>query len=170
MFVVPNFADTYRFLVVPFQEGPGKRGHLDICGAKVARLSGNTGVEPSMFPLEHLHQIEAADPRAQATFPCCRCCLALQMWFLQCASVGGLWGVFLSSASLPAGIYCITSSRYLWHHYQLYHITIATGVDSFHFRAVWILSTRRLSVVGFVVRRSGSFLLNLPAWPLQCGP
>ena len=70
-FVIPNFADTGRFLVVQFQGGPGKRGHLDIRGANVVRSSGMTGVEPSMSPRERLHQIEAADPRAQATFPCC---------------------------------------------------------------------------------------------------
>ena len=67
-FVIPNFADTYRLLVVQFQEGPGKRGHLDIRGAKVVRPSGITGVEPSMSPRERLHQIEAADPRARTKF------------------------------------------------------------------------------------------------------
>ena len=67
-FVIPNFADTYRLLVVQFQEGPGKRSHLDTRGAKVVRASGITSAEPIMSPLERLHEIEAADPRAQAKF------------------------------------------------------------------------------------------------------
>ena len=67
-FVTPNFADTYSPLVVQLHEGPGKRSHLDIRGAKVVRASGITGAEPIMPPLERMHQIEAADPRAQAKF------------------------------------------------------------------------------------------------------
>ena len=44
------------------------------------------------------------------------------------------------------------------HHHRYFIIAISAavfcpGVDSFHFRAVWILSTRLLSVVGFVVAR-----------------
>ena len=67
-FVTTNFADTYSLLVVQFHEGPGKRSHLDIRGAKVVRASGIRGAEPIMPPLERMHQIEAADPRAQAKF------------------------------------------------------------------------------------------------------
>ena len=67
-FVTPNFADTYSPLVLQLHEGPGKRSHLDIRGAKVVRASGITGAEPIMPPLERMHQIEAADPRAQAKF------------------------------------------------------------------------------------------------------
>ena len=51
-FVTPNFADTYSPLVVQLHEGPGKRSHLDIRGAAVARASGITGAEPIMPPLE----------------------------------------------------------------------------------------------------------------------
>ena len=64
-FVTPNFADTYSPLVVQLHEGPGKRSHLDI---REARASGITGAEPVMPPLERMHQIVAADPRAQAKF------------------------------------------------------------------------------------------------------
>ena len=64
-FVTPNFADTYSPLVVQLHEGPGKRSHLDI---RQARASGITGAEPVMPPLERMHQIVAADPRAQAKF------------------------------------------------------------------------------------------------------
>ena len=67
-FVTTNFADTYSLLVVQFHEGPGKRSHLDIRGAAVARASGIMGAEPIMPPLERMHQIVAADPRAQAKF------------------------------------------------------------------------------------------------------
>ena len=67
-FVTPNFADTYSPLVVQLHEGPGKRSHLDIRGAEVVRAGGITAAEPIMPPLERMHQIVAADPRAQAKF------------------------------------------------------------------------------------------------------
>ena len=54
-------------------------------------------------------------------------------------------------------------------HHHRYFITakfavlFCPGVDSFHFRAAWILSTRLLSVVGFVLRWSGFFPLECPS-------
>ena len=49
------------------------------------------------------------------------------------------------------------------HHHLHFSIVISTvlfcpGVDSFHFRSVWILSTRLLSAVKFVLRWSGFFV------------
>ena len=60
--------------------------------------------------------------------------------------------LFLSKASLPAGIYCrskmLVSSVVFC--FVMCGVTSAVlfcpGVDSFHFRSVWILSTRLLSV------------------------
>ena len=46
-------------------------------------------------------------------------------------------------------------------------VLFSTIVDSFHFRAVWILSTRRLSVVGFGLRWSPLVLLSLEACPAR---
>ena len=66
-FVTPNFADTYSPLVLQLHEGPGKRSHLDIRGGAVARPGGVTSPAPTMPSLERMHQMLAADPRAQAT-------------------------------------------------------------------------------------------------------
>ena len=51
------------------------------------------------------------------------------------------------------------------HHHRHFISVISTmfvcrGVDSLHFRAVWILSTRLLSVVKFVLRCSGLFVCS----------
>ena len=61
------------------------------------------------------------------------------------------------------------------HHYRSFIFAVTTvlfclGVDSFHFRAVWILSTRLLSVVDCVVRWSGLFVVLEPRgfFPLKC--
>ena len=67
-FVTPNFADTYSPLVLQLHEGPGKQSHLDIRGGAVAKAGGITSPAPTMPPLERMHQIVAADPRAQAKF------------------------------------------------------------------------------------------------------
>ena len=75
-FVTPNFADTYSPLVLQLHEGPGKRSHLDIRGGAVARAGGASqpagpdlrSSAPTMPSLERMHQIVAADPRAQAKF------------------------------------------------------------------------------------------------------
>ena len=71
-FVTPNFADTYSPLVLQLHEGPGKRSHLDIRGGAVARAYGSApnlqSPAPTMPSLERMHQIVAADPRAQAKF------------------------------------------------------------------------------------------------------
>ena len=61
-------------------------------------------------------------------------------------------------------------------HHHRYFITakfavlFCPGVDSFHFRAAWILSTRLLSVVGFVLRWSGFFPLKCPSAQVSRGP
>ena len=75
-FVTPNFADTYNPLVLQLHEGPGKRSHLDLRGGAVARAYGASqpvgrdlqSPAPTMPSLERMHQIVAADPRAQAKF------------------------------------------------------------------------------------------------------
>ena len=75
-FVTPNFADTYSPLVLQLHEGPGKRSHLDLRGGAVARAYGASqpvgrdlqSPAPTMPSLERMHQIVAADPRAQAKF------------------------------------------------------------------------------------------------------
>ena len=75
-FVTPNFADTYSPLVLQLHEGPGKRSHLDICGGALTRAGGASqpagpdlrSPAPTMPSLERMHQIVAADPRAQAKF------------------------------------------------------------------------------------------------------
>ena len=67
-FVTPNFADTYSPLVLQLHEGPGKQSHLDIRRGAVARAGGVTSPAPTMPSLERMHQIVAADPRAQAKF------------------------------------------------------------------------------------------------------
>ena len=48
--------------------GPGKRSHLDIRWAAVVKAGGVTSATPIMPPLERMHHIVAADPRAQAKF------------------------------------------------------------------------------------------------------
>ena len=67
-FVTPNFADTYSPLVLQLHHGPGRRSHLDIRGGAVARAGGIASPAPTMPSLERMHQIVAADPRAQAKF------------------------------------------------------------------------------------------------------
>ncbi len=77
-FVTPNFADTYSPLVLQLHEGPGKHSHMNEVRASRAemRFSGSasqpaaeiTRAEPRMPSLERMHQIVAADPRAQAKF------------------------------------------------------------------------------------------------------
>ena len=42
-------------------------------------------------------------------------------------------------------------------------VVFGAVVDTFHFRAVWILSTRRIGVVSVVSRWSGFFPLNCPS-------
>ena len=72
-FVTPNFADTYSPLVVQLHEGPGKHSHLKIGGASQSTepaeaTSDITKAQPRMPSLQRMHQIVAADPRAQAKF------------------------------------------------------------------------------------------------------
>ena len=67
-FVTPNFADTYSPLVLQLHEGPGKRSHLDIRGASQRAGPDLRSPAPTMPSLERMHQIVAADPRAQAKF------------------------------------------------------------------------------------------------------
>ena len=75
-FVTPNFADTYSLLVLQLHEGPGKRSHFGAQGGAVARAGGASqpagpdlrSPAPTMPSLERMHQIVAADPRAQAKF------------------------------------------------------------------------------------------------------
>ncbi|MDA8609367.1 hypothetical protein N9L19_00470 [bacterium] len=73
-FVTPNFADTYNPLVLQHHEGPGRNNHLSIGGASQPAGGASqpaeeiTRVAPRMPSLERMHQIVAADPRAQATF------------------------------------------------------------------------------------------------------
>ena len=63
-FMTPNFADTYSPLVLLLHKGPGKDSHLS-----TPQLYDNiTRAQPSMPSLEQMHQIVAADPRAQAKF------------------------------------------------------------------------------------------------------
>ena len=67
-FVTPNFADAYSPMVLQLHEGPGKHSHLDIRGGTVVKPGGITSSAPTMPTLERMHQIVAADPRAQAKF------------------------------------------------------------------------------------------------------
>ena len=68
-FVTPNFADTYNPLMVLLHKGPAKTSHLNITKNRANVLQEwITHAEPEMPPLERMHQIGAARPRAQAKF------------------------------------------------------------------------------------------------------
>ena len=66
-FVTPNFADTYSPLVKLLHEGPGKTSHLNITSDTMLDAD-ITRAAPRMPSLHQMHQIVAADPRAQAKF------------------------------------------------------------------------------------------------------
>ena len=70
-FVTPNFADTYSPLMQLLQEGPAANSHMHIDHPHDASRSTAhqiTQAEPRMPPLRRMHQIGAAQPRAQAKF------------------------------------------------------------------------------------------------------
>ena len=67
-FVTPNFADTYSPLVLLLHEGPGKDSHLKNTTGSAQPATNITRAQPPMPSLERMHQIVAADPRAQAKF------------------------------------------------------------------------------------------------------
>ena len=83
-FTTPNFADTYHPLVKMLHDGPGKDSHLNICGsasqpatrAVAQPPAGATFLwegylactQPRMPSLRRMHEIVAADPRAQTKF------------------------------------------------------------------------------------------------------
>ena len=84
-FVTPNFADTYNPIVKLLHDGPSGNQHLGIGSAPQPAValhsSARTGsvtqpvsegfltaAEPRMPPLRRMHEIVAADPRAQAKF------------------------------------------------------------------------------------------------------
>jgi len=69
-FVTPNFADTYHPLVKLLHDGPSDSSHLCVAaGASQPRGSDFiAAVEPKMPTLRQMHEIVAADPRAQAKF------------------------------------------------------------------------------------------------------
>ena len=75
-FATPNFADTYSPLVKLLHDGPCADYHLNMGSASQpadsARLDAREGFltcsEPRMPSLRRMHEIVAADPRAQAKF------------------------------------------------------------------------------------------------------
>ena len=90
-FVTPNFADTYNPLVKMLHDGPSRDSHMNICGgasqpaadgaSQPAARAGSSDApgpeplrgylaptEPRMPSLSRMHEIVAADPRAQAKF------------------------------------------------------------------------------------------------------
>ena len=72
-FTTPNFADTYAALMVLLNDGPGRTSHLSIKDAPTQHhdaslLAEIQKEEPTMPSLERMHQIGAANPRAQAKF------------------------------------------------------------------------------------------------------
>jgi hypothetical protein len=67
-FATPNFADTYNPLVKLLHDGPGEDSHL-LAGTTSQRAHGfMASAEPRMPSLRGMHEIVAADPRAQAKF------------------------------------------------------------------------------------------------------
>ena len=73
-FVTPNFADTYNPLVKMLHDGPSRDSHMNICSGSSDvhaphPLRGYlASTEPRMPSLRRMHEIVAADPRAQAKF------------------------------------------------------------------------------------------------------
>ena len=74
-----------------------------------------------------------------------------------------LWGprLLLLNSLLHLRHWVLASHHHRYFITAKFAVLFCPGVDSFHFRAAWILSTRLLSVVGFVLRWSGFF-------PLKC--
>ena len=82
--MTPNFADTDHPLVKLLHDGPGRHSHLNIIGSAsqpAARATSQApagasreaegflaSTEPPMPSLRRMHEIVAADPRAQAKF------------------------------------------------------------------------------------------------------
>jgi len=81
-FNTPNFADTYNPVVKMLHDGPSKDSHLNICGASTAAARSSSSDDPAPQPLRgylassephmpslrRMHEIVAADPRAQCKF------------------------------------------------------------------------------------------------------
>ncbi len=67
-FATPNFADVYHPLVKLLHDGPGENSHLLAGGAAQPAEATSTldFTEPRMSSLRRMHEIVAADPRAQA--------------------------------------------------------------------------------------------------------
>jgi len=73
-FATPNFADTYHPIVKMLHDGPGHNSHLHISSSASqptteALTAGYlASTQPHVPALRHMHEIVAADPRAQAKF------------------------------------------------------------------------------------------------------
>ena len=69
-FCTPNFADNYSPLMWMLHNGPAPTAHLTIADEPRVDTSPPEMLkaEPRMPPLERMHQVSAANPRAQARF------------------------------------------------------------------------------------------------------